>query len=120
MKGFDNVVSVKEMSEDDINHLESFVTSGSMIKCVTNGADMTEYFGYYCNNVQSFEIPTGHKKMLKEITRYSYDKYATEGLQFFDPYDNVNQSILKILCNRYENMNNDRRSKGIRNSTSEK
>lgn len=112
LKGFHNVVSIKEMEKADIDDLEAFAQSDAILRCIPKEADLGDYFGDYASNVQSFELAIGYKKMLREIIDFTYSKYSTEGPQFFDPLKNANLSMLRTVCNRYDTLSNGLRQRG--------
>lgn len=113
LNGFSNVVSVKEMDDEDITELENFVKTEKLKSLLPERYNPTDYFGQYAD-ASSFEIPRGTRKMLKEISRYASEKWNSEGAAFFDPLDISNKMVLKTLdcSSRLGNINLDRNSKG--------
>lgn len=101
LKGFNNVVSVKEMDDDDIAELETFVQS----ECIKKNADLANYCGNYCNDIKSFEISRGTRKMLKQISNYCREKYSSVGPHFFYAFDATNRTFLKTMKSVSECLN---------------
>lgn len=111
--GFTNVVSVKEMDDDDIKDLEDFVQSDKMKTLIPKTANLEDYYGDYVGNPTSFVISRGTKKMLKEIARYCREKWDSDGPPFFDPFNITNKTVFKSMDYSSKIMEcSDRNSKG--------
>lgn len=79
-RGFDNIIAIKNIDEDDIQYLESFAKSEEYK--VPMGADLKDYLGSYHDEQKSFQILRGHKKMLlgieQRISKENTDKKSKQ------------------------------------------
>lgn len=69
-QGFDNIVSIKRMTQEDIDFLESFGKSEKYEKKIPKDANRAHYYGSAANK-EDFEIVRGHRKLIEEIIEYA-------------------------------------------------
>lgn len=73
--GFNCAMSIKLMDEEDLDDIETMVTSGAFQSIFMNDADVTEHFlGPFCKKPDSFRILRGYRKMFMSISNYIREK----------------------------------------------
>ncbi|XP_037035919.1 maternal protein tudor-like [Bradysia coprophila] len=68
LRGFDNALSVKALTDEDLKSLETFART-KMWMYIPPGANDKDYYHMFSSDPESFEILPGHVKMLKEIAK---------------------------------------------------
>ncbi|XP_037035914.1 maternal protein tudor-like isoform X2 [Bradysia coprophila] len=68
LRGYDNALSVKALTDEDLKSLETFART-KMWMYIPPGANDKDYYHMFSSDPESFEILPGHVKMLKEIAK---------------------------------------------------
>ncbi|KAG4076937.1 hypothetical protein HA402_015924 [Bradysia odoriphaga] len=68
LRGYDNALSVKTLTDEDLKSLETFART-KMWMYIPPGANDKDYYHIFSSDPESFEILPGHVKMLKEIAK---------------------------------------------------
>lgn len=76
-QGFDNIIALKSIDNDDIIHLENYGKSESYHKKIPKSAKQEDYLGIFENDRSNFEILRGHKKLVDEIATISAKLYES-------------------------------------------
>lgn len=66
-QGFDNILAIKNIDQDDIEFLEKFARTEAYVDSKAKDVDLEKYLGNFRNSQSNFQILRGHKKMLAEI-----------------------------------------------------
>lgn len=66
IQGYDNIVSLKRMSKEDIDFLDDYGKSEKYEKRIPRDAEKADYYGS-SQDKNDFEIPRGHRKLFDEM-----------------------------------------------------
>lgn len=72
LQGFDTVVAIKNLDDDDVAFLEEYGRSkeyGEYLEKTDQQSNLKDFLGPYHVNQANFQILRGHKKLLKEIVK---------------------------------------------------
>lgn len=92
MEDFDNPLSLRNLSMDDIENLEHFGKT-HMLKLLEPSHNRKDYFGSYYNTPEQFRISSGNKKLLMELSNYIKEK----PLNYFSKYKLFSNGEPKLL-----------------------
>lgn len=85
LRGYDNAVSVKAITTDDIeNNFEIFAKT-SMTNRIPKNGNHEDYFSIY-DGPDDFEIIPGHKILLAEVVEYIKEMTNLHGKDYFNFY----------------------------------
>lgn len=79
----DEPLTLKEINDDVIEQLETFVKSGGLAPYIPENADLKEYFGVFHQTQHKFKIVPGHKVLLKYIVEFVSHQIETIGPEFY-------------------------------------
>lgn len=71
--GFDNLLSLMTLNENDISEIESFVRF-DIVNFLEENNRSPEVFHIFADNIEKFRIMLGHKKLLFKISDYIKEK----------------------------------------------
>lgn len=94
LNGYENAVSIKTLTSEDFNQLQSFARS-DMYKRIPENSDLKDYYGSFYSTPEEFIFLPGYIKLIEEIVSFIKCKTASEGPNFFVFKSNINKIEFK-------------------------
>lgn len=82
LNGYENAVSIKTLTPQDITELEVFARSG-MESQIPEHANKLDYYGSYATKPKEFIFLPGYKRLIIEIISFIKEKTTLHGPDFF-------------------------------------
>lgn len=83
MRGYENAVSIRTITSDDIKEMQDFARSADMKERLPKDANLEDYYGCFSNTPAKFQILPGYAKLIEEIVDYIKIMTASKGPDFF-------------------------------------
>lgn len=81
-QGFDSVVTIKALDDNDIEYLTSYVRKPDAYLSPEFRDDFGDYYSMHASR-ETFEMLRGHQKLLKAIAAYVVEQVDSNGLGVF-------------------------------------
>lgn len=65
--GFDNLISLTMLSNEDFEKLEDFAKND--LSKLLDGEEQQKFFGLYARNISLFKIVEGHRRLIMELVK---------------------------------------------------
>lgn len=91
-QGFDCIAAIKNIVDDDIQHLEMFAKSEEYGRKIPKDADREQFYGFYHDAQDRFEIVRGHKVLLREIVKFLSQESTEEDFSLLEDQQIMQQS----------------------------
>lgn len=120
-QGFDNIVSIGRMTEEDIDFLESYGKTEKYEKKIPPNSIKADYYGSSVSK-EDFEILRGHKKLMAEmieIVKKTSFLSSKKGFHIHGSHIDYIGFIVSIYSVSDENQNSTSRNNTSKNGTEE-
>lgn len=74
LNGFNSVMSLRFLDEEDLNEIENFVKSGGMLRILPSDANLNDFYGPFLESRTDFQFLRGHRKVLKYVSSFVREK----------------------------------------------
>lgn len=91
LMGYENAMSIKTISEKDIESFQKYLISDEIKKRIPPYAKMEDYVGVFWETPEKAYILPGHVKFLQEIVEFVNLTLVTKGCEYFTVKTKVNQ-----------------------------
>lgn len=83
MNGYDNALSIKTITSEDITFFENFAKSEKMANMIPKDANLADFYGTFTTSTKDFCFLRGHVKLLEEMVKLINSTIASKGAEVF-------------------------------------